>query len=88
MFETVEIKDVKKELGQLVKLIRKSRKLSQVELANSISVSKTTIANLESGRNFTIDTILKVVKELDLLTQLNQEIGSVKNQIESTKSLY
>ena len=66
MFDIVEIKDVKRELGFLVKALRKQRGLSQVQLAKSLDVSRTTIQNLELGKNFTVDTILKVLKEMDL----------------------
>ena len=88
MFETTEINEVKKEIGQLVKAIRKQRKLSQSELAQLLDVSRTTIQNLELGKNFTVDTILKVLKEVDLLHQLNIEIIQAKNQILDAKPLY
>jgi len=88
MFETVEIKDIKRELGTLVKALRKQRGLSQTQLAESLDVSRTTIQNLEMGKNFTMDTILKVMKEMDLLTQLNSEILQAKRHIANSKSLY
>lgn len=88
MFDTLEIKDVKQEIGSLVKAIRKQRGLSQTALAESLDVSRTTIQNLELGRNFTIDTILKVLKEVDMLDQFNSELSQAKNQVIQTKSLY
>jgi len=88
MFKTVEIKGVKKEIGLLVKAIRKQRSVSQTQLAESLDVSRTTIQNLELGKNFTIDTILKVMKEVDLLEQLNNEIVQAKNQVINSKSMY
>ncbi len=88
MFESIEIKDVKTEIGQLVKLLRKSRKLSQNDLAKSLDVSRTTIQNLELGRNATIDTLLKVLKEMEVLEQLNDEIVNSKKRFKNTKSLY
>lgn len=88
MFNTVEIKDVKNELGGLVKALRKQRGLSQFQLANSLGVSRTTIQNLEQGKNFTVDTILKVLKEMDLLSQLNSEITQAKAHVINTKSMY
>jgi len=53
MFDTIEIKHVKRELGFLVKALRKQRGLSQKQLAKSLDVSRTTIQNLELGKNFT-----------------------------------
>ncbi len=88
MFETIEIKTIKDAIGDLVRAIRKNRKLTQVELAKSIDVSITTIKKLEKGQNFTIDTLLKVLKELDLLELLNGEIAQAKAQVSNTKSLY
>lgn len=88
MFDTVEIKDVKSELGLLVKAMRKQRSLSQIQLAKSLEVSRTTIQNLELGKNFTVDTILKVLKEMDLLTQLHKEITEAKTQVINSKSMY
>jgi len=88
MFDTIEIKEVKRELGFLVKALRKQRGLSQMQLARSLDVSRTTIQNLELGKNFTVDTILKVLKEMDLLSQINNEILQAKSHVINSKSLY
>lgn len=88
MFETVEIKDIKNELGALVKALRKQRGLSQGQLAKSLDVSRTTIQNLELGKNFTVDTLLKVLKHMDLLEQLHQVLTDTKTATTNTKSLY
>ena len=88
MFDTIEIKDVKRELGFLVKALRKQRGLSQIQLAKSLNISRTTIQNLELGKNFTVDTILKVLKQMDLLSQLNSEILEAKSHVINSKSMY
>jgi len=88
MFDTVEIKEVKNEIGLLVKALRKQRGWSQSEMAKAIDVSRTTIQNLELGRNFTVDTFLKVMKEMDLLTQLNKEVTKAKSHVINAKSMY
>lgn len=88
MFETVEIQEVKIEIGQMIKLIRKQRKISQAELAKALDVSRTTIQNIESGKNFTIDALFKVLKELDLLDNLHADLLKAKEQFLQTKSLY
>jgi len=88
MFETIEIKDVKIEIGQMVKAIRKQRKISQTALASTLNVSRATIQNLESGKNFTVDTLLKVLKEVDMIERLYHKISEVRNHIESAESLY
>ena len=45
----LKIKDVKSEIGQLVKSLRKKQKLSQQELAEQLDLSRITIQNLESA---------------------------------------
>lgn len=88
MFNTIEIKDAKQEIGQIVKIVRKRRKLTQIDLAKSLDVSRNTIQNLESGKNFTIDTLFKVLKAFDLLDKVYDEILEAKKEIKQTKSLY
>jgi len=88
MFDTVEIKDVKNEIGLLIKAMRRQRGISQTRLAKSLDLSRTTIQNLEIGKNFTVDTILKILKEMDLLEQLHSEISQAKKHVVNSKSMY
>lgn len=88
MFKIIEIKEVKIEVGRLMKTVRKHRKLTQSEVAEQLGVSRNTIQNLESGKNFTINTLFKILKEFDLLDKLHKEILSERKAIEETKSLY
>jgi transcriptional regulator with XRE-family HTH domain len=88
MFETIEIKDVKRELGDLIKALRKQRGFSQKELAERLNISRTTIQNLELGKNFTVDTILKVMKEMDVLSQIHNEIKEAREHVRHSKSMY
>jgi transcriptional regulator with XRE-family HTH domain len=67
LFNEIKIKDVKIKSGQLVKTLRKNAKLSQEELAELLNLSRLTIQNLESGKNFTIDSFLKVMRHFELL---------------------
>lgn len=71
-----------------MRALRKQRALSQLQLAETLDVSRATIQNMESGKNFTIDTILKVLKEMDQLALLKSEIERAKNQAINTQSLY
>jgi transcriptional regulator with XRE-family HTH domain len=88
MFYTTEIKDVKKDIGKLIKTYRKQHKLTQSEIADRLDVSRNTIQNLEAGKNFTIDTLLKVLKELDLLRDLHERILQSQTIIKEPRSLY
>ncbi len=84
----LKIKDVKTEIGQLVKSLRKKQKLSQQELAEQLDLSRITIQNLESGKNFTIDTLLKVFKHFDVLIGFNQFLIDKRDGSEQLTSLY
>jgi transcriptional regulator with XRE-family HTH domain len=84
----LKIKDVKSEIGQLVKSYRKREKLSRQELAEKLELSRITIQNLESGRNFTIDTLLKVLQYFDLLSAFNDFVKGRRTDIEQVESLY
>jgi transcriptional regulator with XRE-family HTH domain len=84
----LKIKDVKSEIGQLVKSYRKQQKLSQQELADQLELSRITIQNLESGKNFTIDTLLRVFNHFDTLVGFNQFLIDKRNETEQLTSLY
>jgi transcriptional regulator with XRE-family HTH domain len=84
----LKIKDVKSEIGQLVKSYRKREKLSRQELAEKLELSRITIQNLESGKNFTIDTLLKVLQYFDLLHAFNDFMKGKRMDIEQVESLY
>lgn len=84
----LKIKDVKSEIAQLVKSYRKQQKLSQQELAAQLELSRITIQNLESGKNFTIDTLLKVFNHFDVLVGFNQFLMDKRNETEQLTSLY
>lgn len=80
----LKIKDVKIEMGLLVKTLRKSERLSQQQLAKKLDLSRITIQNIESGKNFTIDTLLIVLEHFNQLNAFNEFI---KNKIEENKQI-
>jgi len=84
----LKIKDVKSEIGQLVKSYRKQHKLSQQDLADELELSRITIQNLESGKNFTIDTLLKVLNHFEVLVEFNQFLIDKRKENEQLTSLY
>jgi transcriptional regulator with XRE-family HTH domain len=87
MFDNITIKDVKTDLGQWSKLMRKKHDLTQDQLAERLNLSRITIQNLESGKNVTLDTLLKVLKHFDTLEKFNQFVQEeMKNN--SYESLY
>jgi transcriptional regulator with XRE-family HTH domain len=84
----VKIKDVKTEIGQFVRVIRKRHDLTQEELAQLLNISRITVQNLEAGKNFTIDTLLKVLEHFDLLKELNTLVKDKRSEQENVISLY
>jgi transcriptional regulator with XRE-family HTH domain len=71
-----------------VKSYRKQQKLSQQDLAEQLELSRITIQNLESGKNFTIDTLLKVFNHFDVLVGFNQFLIDKRDENEQMTSLY
>jgi len=88
IFDAIKIKDVKIDIGETIRLMRKQNGLSQQQLAELLNISRITVQNLEAGKNFIIDTLLKVLQHFDKLRQLKNEITQVKINIEDAKSLY
>lgn len=53
-------------IGQILKNIRKIRKLTQIELGNKLSVADNTISNYETEySNITFEMAIKFIKECD-----------------------
>jgi len=88
MFGKIEIKHTKEVLGSYVRSMRKSHKVSQEELAEALELSRVTIQNLERGKNFTIDTFLKVINHFDLLNDFHDSMVEKTNELINNKSLY
>ncbi|MNV84854.1 hypothetical protein D3C71_1787560 [compost metagenome] len=86
--ESVKIKDVKLEIGKLVRSLRKRENISQEQLAELLELSRITIRNLESGKNATADTLLKVLQHFELLAPLHQLIINTRDENEQVESLY
>ncbi len=87
MLGNVNIKDVKLRSGDLIKLLRKREGLTQEQLAEKLNLSRITIQNLESGKNATVDTLLKVLQHFELLNSFQQYL---ENEISNNNqdSLY
>lgn len=88
LFDNIKIKDVKIKCGQLVRVLRKNAKMSQEELAGQLNMSRLTIQNLESGKNFTIDTLLKILQHFDLLLPIHNALEDKIDEQENLKSFY
>jgi len=88
MFDRVKIKDVKTELGLLVRTHRKRVRYSQEDLANDLNLSRLTIQHVEAGKNYNLDTLLLILNHFDLLSAFFQLIGDLRTNAEGRKNLY
>ncbi len=84
----IKIKDIKLGIGQLTKTLRKREGVTQQELADLLGMSRITVQNLESGKNVTIDTLLKVMQHFDLLRELNDLLKEKQDELDDIDSLY
>lgn len=60
-------------VGQKIKEIRESKKLTQEDLGKLIGVQKAQVSRIENGKNLTIATIIKVFKALNVEAKLKIE---------------
>lgn len=74
-------------IGQKIKNIRKSNKLTQVELAKKANISRSYLADIENDRyNASVDTLKSIANSLDVkLSELIEETSS-DNKINSKNS--
>ncbi|UGU16726.1 helix-turn-helix domain-containing protein [Sinomicrobium kalidii] len=69
-------------LGNMIKSIRKERKLTQEQLGKLIGVQKSQISKLERNtKNVTIETILKVFRALKANVKVSIEMNESKFKI-------
>jgi DNA-binding XRE family transcriptional regulator len=62
-------------LGEMIRSVRKQRKLTQTQLGELIGVQKSQISKLErNARNVTIETILKVFNALEAHIKFTVEL--------------
>ena len=62
--------DIKKELGEKIKRIRRQRNLTQEELAEMIDISPRSLSNIEVGTCFVkSDTLEKIIECLGISTE-------------------
>lgn len=59
-----------RELGALVKELRKQRALSQEDLAQRVGVSRQWIVGLEQGRARAFDLVMRTLASLDLAIEI------------------
>lgn len=66
-------------LGDMIRMVRKERNLTQQQLGELIGVQKSQISKLERNtKNVTIETILKVFKALEANVRFSVELNEEK----------
>lgn len=75
--------NLKQELGEKIKRIRKQRGLTQEQLAEMIDISSRNLCNIELGINFPkAETLEKILKTLNISTQQLFANNHIKTQDE------
>lgn len=87
MIDSITIKDVKSKLGELCKTKRQSYDMSQQDLGDALGLSRYTIQKFESGKNATLDTVLKIANHFGLLKSIFTGINQVVEE-QNDISLY
>ena len=87
MIDVVTIKDVRIKIGLLCKIKRQAYSLTQEELAAALGLSRYTIQKLETGKNATLDTVLKIANHFGLLEQFYQSLKELE-AVSKVKSFY
>lgn len=65
-----EFMDIKQELGEKIKRVRKKRGLTQEQLAEMINISSRNLSNIEIGISFPkSETLEKILTSLNISTQ-------------------
>ncbi|WP_074439809.1 helix-turn-helix transcriptional regulator [Arthrobacter sp. NIO-1057] len=60
-------------IGEQIRRARTERGLSQTELANTASVSRATVARVESGRPISITTLTRLTAALEIRIELRAD---------------
>jgi DNA-binding XRE family transcriptional regulator len=70
-FEAMSEKAVLEELGRRIQAQRLNVNLAQAEVARKAGVSRRALQNLESGRVCTLSLLIRVLRAMDKLSQLD-----------------
>lgn len=80
--------NIKKELGEKIKRIRKQKGLTQEQLAEMMEISSRNLSNIELGNSFPKpETLERFLKSLDISTQTLFSNDSIKSDKELLKEI-
>lgn len=70
-YEQASIEAIQEDLGQRLTRLRLARNVNQQQIAREAGVSRRTVTRLENGQTVSLDTLLRVMRALDLIGRLN-----------------
>jgi len=70
-FKVMSDRDVEKELGQRIKMLRLRKNLTQDDLASRALLHRNAISALESGKGSRMSTMIAVLRELGAIENLD-----------------
>lgn len=80
--------NIKKELGEKIKRIRKSRGITQEQLAEMVDISSRNLSNIEIGASFVkAETLEKILDSLNITTEELFSNNHIKSNIELIKDI-
>ncbi len=68
-FQQYSDKELIRKWGEKLKALRLAANLSQTDLAEQTGMSRSSIAEIEKGRNFSIASLLSIARALNFLDQ-------------------
>lgn len=81
--------DIKKELGEKIKRVRKTRGITQEQLAEMIDISPRSLSNIEVGGCFVkSETLEKIIDALNITTEELFANEHIKSNVELLKDIY
>lgn len=58
--------EITEHVGQLIREARKKKGMTQKELAEKLSVSEAAVYGYEQGQNFTLETLHRIARAIDI----------------------
>ena len=74
-FRDLSNEHVRGQLGERIRALRKSRHLTQAQLAERSGLSRPTVSMLERGNDVNLDSFLSILRSLDLLDTLDAAVA-------------
>jgi len=74
-FHDLSNEHIRDQLGNRIRKVRKSRRITQQQLAERAGLSRPTVSMLERGNDVSLDSFLSMLRALDLLDALDAAVA-------------